>query len=68
MKYVLSEIISVIDAIIGPAISAGSIPIFLAIIGSDDPMSLAMITITIMEVHTVTATIGGFLSKNTILK
>ena len=33
MKYVQSEIISVIDAIIGPAIRAGSMPIFFATIG-----------------------------------
>ena len=59
MKYVQSEIISVIDAIIGPAISAGSIPIFFAIIGSMDPISFAMITISIMDTHTVIATIGG---------
>jgi len=50
---------SVIDAIIGPAMSAGSIPILLATIGSIDPISFAMITMKSMDRHTVTATIGG---------
>ena len=59
MKYVQSEIISVIDAIIGPAIRAGSIPMRLATIGSMEPISFAMITISIMDTHTVIATIGG---------
>ena len=59
MKYVQSEIMSVIDAIIGPAIRAGSIPMRLATIGSIDPISLAMITMSIMDTHTVIATSGG---------
>ena len=59
MKYVQSEIISVMDAIIGPAIRAGSMPIRFASIGSMDPISFAMITISIMDTHTVIATIGG---------
>ena len=68
MKYVQSEIISVMDAIIGPAISAGSMPIFFATIGSMDPISLAMMTMSIMDTHTVTATSGGLWSRYTILK
>ena len=59
MKYVQRDIISVIDAIIGPAISAGSMPIFFASIGSIEPISFAIITMSIIETHTVTATIGG---------
>ena len=59
IKYVQSEIISVIDAIIGPAISAGSMPMRFATIGSIEPMSFAMMTMSIIETHTVMATIGG---------
>ena len=59
MKYVQSEIMSVIDAIIGPAISAGSMPMRLATIGSMDPISFAMMTMSIMDTHTVIATRGG---------
>ena len=59
MKYVQSEIMSVIDAIIGPAIRAGSIPMRLATIGSMDPISFAMMTMSIMDTHTVIATRGG---------
>ena len=59
IKYVQSEIISVIDAIIGPAISAGSIPMRLATIGSMEPISFAMMTMSIMEQQTVSATSGG---------
>ena len=59
MKYVPSDIISVTDAIIGPAIRAGSMPILFATIGSIDPISLAMTTITVIDRHTVIATPGG---------
>ena len=59
MKYVDSDIISVMEAIIGPAIRAGSIPIFLASIGSMDPMILAIITTSTIELQTVSATKGG---------
>ena len=59
MKYVQSEIISVMDAIIGPAISAGSIPMRFATIGSIEPISFAMMTMRIMDTHTVIATSGG---------
>ena len=62
-KYVHSEIMSVMDAIIGPAISAGSIPIFFASIGSIEPISLAIMTMSIMDTHTVMATIGGLWSR-----
>ena len=68
MKYVQSEIISVMDAIIGPAISAGSIPMRFASIGSMDPISLAMMTMSIIEQQTVSATRGGLWSRYTILK
>ena len=68
MKYVQSEIMSVIDAIIGPAISAGSMPMRLATIGSMEPISFAMMTMSIMDTHTVIATIGGLWSRYTILK
>ena len=59
MKYVHRDIISVIDAIIGPAMRAGSMPILLASIGSMDPMSFAIMTMSIIEQHTVSATRGG---------
>ena len=59
MKYVQRDIMSVIDAIIGPAMRAGSIPILFASIGSIEPMSLAMMTMSIIEQHTVSATSGG---------
>ena len=59
IKYVQSDIISVIEAIIGPAIRAGSMPIRFASIGSIAPMILAIITMRIIEQHTVNATSGG---------
>ena len=56
MKYVPNDTISVRDAIIGPDINAGSMPIFFAPIGSSPPKHLAMMTISSMETHTVSAT------------
>ena len=45
-----------------------TIAIFLASIGSIEPISLAMMTMSIMETHTVMATMGGLWSRYTILK
>ena len=67
-KYVISDIISVIDAIIGPDIRAGSSLISLAPIGRSAPIIFATITIRIIDTHTVRATIGGCPSRKAILK
>ena len=53
--YVVTDTMSVSDAIIGLAMSAGSIPIFLASIGSIPPIHFAMMTIASMARLTVSA-------------
>ena len=51
----------------GLAITAGSNPICLAIIGSEHPIILAIKTVTIRVRHTTTATTKSILSKNVSL-
>ena len=61
-----SESASTIVVMNGDAITAGSNPIFCAIIGSEHPTIFAKNTVTISVRHTTSATMTGTLSSSII--